>query len=104
MKLLRVTVRFEYVDPVESILVDAGAEDFVRWPRLQGCDQEGRHYGSQVFPGHLSLIEALVCEDLLDTILERLEEFRSQRQSHEHLRAAVLPVERSCPPDEESDP
>jgi hypothetical protein len=103
MKLLRVTVRFEYAGPVESIFVEAGVEDFVWWPRLRGSDQQGRHYGNQVFPGHLSLIEALVSEQLLDTILERLEQFRCQRPSHQHLRAAVLPVERSCPPGEKSD-
>lgn len=94
MKLLRVVVHFEYGDAVEGMLDRHGVEHFVRYPRMEGKDAEGKHFGSQVFPGSVSVLEAQVAEEKLEALLEELARFRAARPAHGHLEALVLPVER----------
>ncbi|EFI33626.1 hypothetical protein Dthio_PD0961 [Desulfonatronospira thiodismutans ASO3-1] len=93
MKLVHITFRFEYVDHVERILDDSGVEDYARYPMVEGKDQEGKHFGSQVFPGSVTVCQALVKNDLVEGLMQRLQEFRMKKGAHRHLRAAVVPVE-----------
>ncbi len=102
MKLVHITFRFEYVDHVERILDDSGVEDYVRYPMVEGKDQDGKHFGSQVFPGSVTVCQALVKEDLVQGLMQRLEEFRMRKSSHRHLRAAVMPVEQVLGLEEEA--
>lgn len=94
MKLVRVVVHFEYGEAVEEILDRHGVEHFVRFPFMEGKDAEGKHFGTQVFPGSVSALDALVPEDALEPLLESLASFRDARAAHGHLEAYVLPVER----------
>ncbi len=93
MKLVHISFRFEYTDQVEEILDEEGVEDFVRYPMMEGLDQDGKHYGSQVFPGSVTVMQALVPDERLQGVLDRLQSFRERKKAHNHLRAAVLPVE-----------
>lgn len=94
MKLLRVVVHFEYGEAVEALLDRHGVEHFVRYPMMEGKDAEGKHFGTQVFPGSVSVLDAAVPEERLEGLLEDLAAFRDAKPAHRHLEAFVLPVER----------
>jgi hypothetical protein len=66
----------------------------VLFPSVRGKDSEGKHYGSQVFPGSVSVVEAQVKDEDLDGLFEALETFRRERQAHRHLEAVVLNITR----------
>lgn len=95
MKLLLVTFQFQYADEIEALLTSHGAADRVRHPRISGRDRDGRHEGSQAFPGHMAAIQAFVAEDQVEALLTALRNFRDAKPAHAHLRAAVLPLERT---------
>lgn len=92
MKLLHVTFRFEFADAVTRIFDDREVSDYVRHPRTEGRDREGRHFGSQVFPGNMACIQALVSDDAVKGLLEDLKAFKEAKTPHQHLRAAVMEV------------
>lgn len=94
MKLVMIAYRFEYNEPVERILYDNGIEDYVRHPMTEGAEQQGRHFGSKVYPGHMAQVWAQVADDDLDALMDALNEFRRSQQAREHLTALVLGVER----------
>lgn len=94
MRWLQLTFQSQYREPVEAILERHGLPHRVRHHRIAGRDRDGRHEGSQAFPGQVSLIEGRVPEEALDGLLEELEAFRKAKTAHEHLEAVVLPVER----------
>ncbi|MFW6161155.1 MAG: PG0541 family transporter-associated protein [Planctomycetota bacterium] len=93
MKWLHITFRFEFADAVEAILDRHGIQDFVRSPMVEGRDCDGKHYGSQVFPGNMTVVQAHVPDETVEPLLDDLREFREAREAHRHLRAVVLPVE-----------
>lgn len=93
MKLLHLTFRHEFSDVVEGILDRHGISDFVRHPMIQGRDRDGKHYGSKVYPGSITLVQALVEDRNIQGLLEDLGAFRGEKASHAHLRAALVPVE-----------
>lgn len=94
MKFLHLTVRFEYADAVGRILDRHPVDHYVRIRRTEGRDRDGKHFGTQVFPGSVSVLQAQVPEDVLDELLEDLRAFRDESEAHAHLEAVVLPVER----------
>ena len=93
MKFLHLTFHFEYQERIEAILDRHGVTDFVRYPMIEGRDCDGKHFGTQVFPGNTSVVQALVEEDTVDGLLDDVRAFRDEKQTHQHLQAAVLPVE-----------
>lgn len=101
MKFLHVTVRFEYAEPVGRILDRHDVDHYVRARQLEGRDRDGKHFGTQVFPGSVSLLQAQVPEDVLDGLLEDLRAFRDESDAHAHLEAVVLPIERRLSRDED---
>jgi hypothetical protein len=94
MKFLHITYHFEYSENVEAILDRHGISDFVRIPMVEGKDRDGKHYGNQVYPGNSSVVQAQVPEEALEDLLADLKEFKEEKESHYHLQALVLPVER----------
>jgi hypothetical protein len=99
MKLLHVTFRFEFLQDVQDILDGHDVAAYVRLPMAQGADVDGRHFGSKVFPGHVSLLQATVDDEDVDALLDDIEAFRTARDAHNHLQALVVPVERRLGPD-----
>ncbi|MEG6551976.1 PG0541 family transporter-associated protein [Desulfocurvibacter africanus] len=93
--LVHIFHRFEFKEAVEAILDRHEIESFVRLPMAEGRDKDGKHHGSQVFPGNMSLVQALVDEERIDGLLEELRRFKQSRPAHEHLRVAVVTVERT---------
>ncbi len=93
-RLVHIFHRFEFKEAVETILDRHGIESFVRMPMAEGRDKDGKHHGSQVFPGNMSLVQALVDDERVDDLLEGLRRFKESRPAHEHLRVAVVAVER----------
>jgi hypothetical protein len=93
MKLVQITFRFEFSDDIEEILDNHGIADFVRTPFVDSRDRDGKHFGTKIFPGHGTLIQALVEEDAVVPLLEDLRGFREEKESHRHLRTLVLAVE-----------
>lgn len=94
MKFVHISFRFEYLEMIERILDRHQVVDFVRYPMIQGRDCDGKHYGTQVFPGSVVVVQAVVAAEGLDAILNDLQRFREEKPAHRHLQALVLPVER----------
>jgi hypothetical protein len=95
VKLVHVTFHFEYAEVIEAMLDRHGIRDFVRYPLVEGADREGKHFGTQVFPGQVTVVQAQVPEDRLGGLLDDLRRFRDARKAHAHLEALVLPIERT---------
>ncbi|MCF7855869.1 MAG: hypothetical protein K9N51_13805 [Candidatus Pacebacteria bacterium] len=93
MKFLHLTFHFEYSDPMERMLDKHGVTDFVRYPMIEGKDCDGKHFGTQVYPGNVAVIQALVEEESLSDLLDELRAFRDEKRTRHHLRAVVLAVD-----------
>jgi hypothetical protein len=94
MKILQITFRFQHGERIEAILRRHGVENMSIHSMVEGWDFEGKHDGSQVYPGHMTWIQAEVPDKKVDGILEDLGRFREEKKTHHHLRAVVIPVER----------
>lgn len=94
MKLLYISVHFEYADLIERLLDQHDVVDYITYSMLEGRDEEGRHEGSQVHPGNFTVVQAQVPEDRIEPIFRKLSKFRDQKSAHNHLEALVLPIER----------
>ncbi|MFP4214695.1 MAG: PG0541 family transporter-associated protein [Phycisphaerae bacterium] len=94
MKLVQISFPFEFTEEIERILAHSEITDYLRVGMIAGHDSTGKHTGSQVHPGNLTLISAQVGDDELDGLLDDLEEFRAARRTHRSLSAVVVPVER----------
>jgi nitrogen regulatory protein PII-like uncharacterized protein len=94
MKFVHISVHFEYGKAIEEILDARGVGDYVRYSMIESKDIEGKHFGTQVFPGNASVIQALVDEEVVEDLFEELEKFRKKKMSRHHLRAVVLPIEK----------
>lgn len=95
MKLVHITFHFEFAEAVEEILDEAGVPNYVRYPMVEGKDAEGKHYGTKVYPGSTTVVQAFADEETADALLEALGEFREAEPAHRHLAAVVVPVEKS---------
>jgi hypothetical protein len=94
MKLVQITVHFEYTEIVEEMLDRHGIDHYVRYPMMEGKDRDGKHFGSQVFPGNVTIFQAQTPDDTVEPLLGELRVFRDERRAHHHLQAIVLPIER----------
>ena len=94
MKLVQVNFHFEYAEEIDAVVERREVAGYVRYPRIVGYDTEGKHDGTQVFPGNTAVIQALVEDAAVDGLLEELARFRAEKRAHEHLEAFVMPVER----------
>jgi len=79
---------------IEQLLDEHEVVDYIAYPMLEGRDEEGRHNGTQVYPGNFTAVHAQVTEDTIDPIFQALERFRGEKRAHHHLEAVVLPIER----------
>lgn len=92
--MLHITYHFEFSDIIERILDRHEVRDFVRCPGTEGKDRDGKHFGNQVYPGNVAMVQAQVSEDRLEALLSDLREFRDGKEVHKHLQAVVLPIEK----------
>ena len=93
MKFVHITVHFEFSEEIEDCLSRQGVQDYVCYPKAIGSDLEGKHDGTQVFPGHFTVYQLLAVEERISGLLEELRSFKQANHAHEHIRAAVMPVE-----------
>ena len=93
MKFMHITVHFEYSDSIEEILDNHEIRDYARYAMREGKDRDGKHYGSQVFPGNTTIYQAQVPDDKVEAIFEDLKAFKESKPAHQHLEALVLPIE-----------
>lgn len=93
MKFVHISFRFEYSDHIEAILDKHEVSDYVRYPMVEGKGADGKHFGTQVFPGNFTVVQARVDNEQVKGLLDDLDMFRQHKKAHEHLRAMVLPVE-----------
>jgi len=94
MKLMHITIHFEYSDAIEAILDNHEIRDYARYAMREGKDRDGKHYGSQVFPGNTTIFQAQVPEEKVEDVFADLKKFRDAKPSHQHLEALLLPVEK----------
>jgi len=92
--MVQISFHFEYSDQVELLLDRHGIAHFVRLPMMQGRDIDGKHYGTQVFPGNVSVVMAQVPDDAVRGFVDDLEAFRRQKKGHEHIDIVVWPIEK----------
>ena len=93
MKLMHITVHFEYSDSIEAILDDHDIRDYARYAMREGKDRDGKHYGTQVYPGNTTIFQAQVPDEKVEAIFRNLKAFKEAKSAHRHLEAIVLPVE-----------
>lgn len=95
MKFVHISVYFEYSEAIEALLDRHQVTDYVRYSMVDGKDPDGKHFGSQVFPGHFTVYQAQVSGDRIDPLFDELDALRRARPAHYHMQAVVLPIERS---------
>lgn len=93
-KLVQIHVHFEYTEVIDAMLDAHGIAEAVRYPMMEGRDRDGKHYGTQVFPGNFTIVQAQVPADRVDALLAELDRFRRSKPAHAHLQALVMPIER----------
>jgi hypothetical protein len=93
VKFVHISFAFEYMDEIEALLDRHGIGNYVRYPRVHGKDPRGKHFGSQVFPGNFTVVQALVEDEAVAALLGELREFRDARAAHKGTEAVVLPIE-----------
>ena len=96
MKLLHVSFHFQYAEIIGQILDRHGVDNYARYSMTKGKDRDGKHFGTQVFPGNVTVIQAQVPDDRekVDALFRDLQAFREEKDAHRHLQALLLPVER----------
>ena len=94
MKFVQINVHFEYTEIIDAMLDRHGIRESVRYPLSEGTDHDGKHHGTQVFPGNFTVIQAQVPETQVDALFNELARFRQAKPAHRHLQALVLPIER----------
>lgn len=95
MKLMQITYHFEFSQAIEGILDKHNVENFARCQMEEGKDCDGKHYGTQVFPGNIAIVNAKVPDEKVEPIFEDLKAFKKDKKVHHHLRAIVIPIERT---------
>jgi hypothetical protein len=93
MKLMIISFHFEYGEDIEFILDQHAIRDYVRFPMLEGKDRDGKHFGNQVFPGNVTVVQAQVEDRAVEELFQDLKSFKQSKDSHRHLQAVLLPVE-----------
>jgi hypothetical protein len=93
MKLLYLTLEYQYAPRVVEVLENRGVANYLYVPRVHGRDAAGRHEGSQVFPGYMAMFWVhLEDQDPAELLSEiRGEEGETKRKN---LSALVLDVEK----------
>ena len=99
MKLVIISVHFEYADVIEEIVDRHAAQHYFVFPRIEGRDSEGFHEGSQVHPGNLAALQVRVDDDDVAALFDDLERFRREKKAHAHLEAVVVPIEKRMGPE-----
>ncbi|WP_028574071.1 PG0541 family transporter-associated protein [Desulfonatronovibrio hydrogenovorans] len=93
MKLVQISFRFEYTDVIEAILDECDVQDYIRYPMVEGKGSDGKHFGTQVFPGSFTVVQARVDNEEIEGLLKTLQAFRLEKKAHHHVRAMVIAVE-----------
>jgi hypothetical protein len=93
-KLVHISFPFEYAGVVERLLDRHPIDNYVRYPLVDSKDEEGKHFGTQVFPGNAAVVIAQIEENDVDELFEALRAFREEKPAHKTLQAVILPVER----------
>lgn len=93
MKFVHISFRFEYSDHIEAILDRHNIHDYARYPMVEGRGADGRHFGTQVFPGSFTVVQAMVDDHKTEGLLRDLDAFRQEKKARGHLRAMVLHAE-----------
>ncbi|MCK4342720.1 MAG: hypothetical protein KAY37_13465 [Phycisphaerae bacterium] len=94
MKLLHLSFHFEYAEIIEQILDRHEVSEYARYSMVEGKDRDGKHFGTQVFPGNVTVIQAQMPENKIDALFDDLQAFREEKDAHRHLQALILPIER----------
>jgi len=94
MKLVHMTFHFEFAETVENILDRHNISAFARYPMIEGKDADGKHYGNKIFPGSITVVQAVVADEAVEDLMDALGAFRAEKPAHAYLEAIVLPVEK----------
>ncbi len=93
MKIMHITIHFEFSDTIEKILDDHEIDNYVRYSMREGKDRDGKHFGTQVFPGNTTIFQVQVPDEKVEAIFKDLKTFKEAKPAHRHLEALVIPVD-----------
>lgn len=98
MKLVQIHVHDAYGLAIEALLESHGVRDLARHRRVPGRDRQAPRHDTRIFPGSLSVVQALVAASSVDSLMRDLQQFRQQHPAHEHLQAMVIDVQQVLVP------
>ncbi len=98
MKLVLLVFNFIYDDAVRSILERLRLPGFTEMPRVFGAGESGKRFGTHAFPGHDTMIFAVLSEAQLETFLREITALKTgitdRAKRPGGIKAFVLGVER----------
>ena len=96
MKAIFIAFDQAYYERIVALLPEVGSRGFTAWQEVQGrgTSTGEPHYGTHAWPSLASAMMAMVEDDHVDRLLERLHQMDLDTPKL-GLRAWVLPVERT---------
>ncbi len=99
MKLVLIIFNFIYDEPIRAMIERLRIPGFTEVPKVFGTGESGRRFGTHAFPGHDTMLLAVVPEEQVPCLLEEIGKFKQgladRSKRHGGVKAFVLPVERA---------
>jgi len=102
MKLVLLAFNVIHDDAIRAILVRLRVPGFTEVPRVFGSGESGKRFGTHAFPGHNTMLLAVLPDDQVEPLLAEIAAFKAglaekakRHGGHGEIRAFVLNVERT---------
>ena len=97
MKLVLIVFNFIYDEPIRAMIERLRIPGFTEVHRVFGTGESGKHFGTHAFPGHDTMLLAVVSEERVGSFLDEIVQFKrglaDRARRHGGIKAFVLPVE-----------
>lgn len=90
MQLVQITFHFEFWGKIEAILDQEGINQFVRFPTVQGKDDEGKHMAARCTPAPCPWCRSRSRTKISTVSSRPSKNFREERKAHSHLNVVTL--------------
>jgi hypothetical protein len=97
MKLVLIVFNFIYDDSVRAIIERLKIPGFTEVPRVFGTGESGKRFGTHAFPGHDTMLFAVLPAEMVGPFLVQITAFKAglteRAKRHGGIKAFVLSVE-----------
>ncbi|MBI2114781.1 MAG: hypothetical protein HYT85_06825 [candidate division NC10 bacterium] len=97
MKLVLIVFNFIYDEPMRAMIERLRIPGFTEVPKVFGTGESGKRFGTHAFPGHDTMLLAVVPEERVGSFLDEIAAFKrgltDRAKRHGGIKAFVLPVE-----------